>query len=632
MNERYLLIGTAGHVDHGKTQLVQALTGINTDRLKEEKDRGISIELGFAHLTLPDGRMAGIVDVPGHERFVRQMLAGASGMDVVLLVIAADEGVMPQTEEHLAILDLLQLNKGIVVLTKIDLVDEEWLCLVEQDIREKLKGSFLENAPFCKVSSVTGEGIPQLVQTIEQVLTKAETRRTDLPARMPIDRVFSIQGFGTVVTGTLHSGLFQRGQDIQIEPGGIAAKIRNIQVHGVQVDKVLAGQRAALNLSGLAVGEIARGSTLVVPEYFTVGQILDVEITNLAGEKRVIKHRQRIHFHLGTAEKLGRIHLLAQEELHPGETGYAQVILEGPILAVKGDRFVIRYYSPVTTIGGGTVLGLASAKRKRFREKVLEELRLKAKGSLQELIGRELNYPKTLNEIQKITGLGKEEIEKAVKSLEDDNLVVILAEDDARRFWLGEAANQWGQKASVEAAQFQKLYPLRGGIGREQLKKQLEMNVSLKTWQGMLEWGAENGFLRIIGNQVETLPERGLPEKINRQINCLLDRWEKAELNPPDWQEVAAACGLPQDKSQEYAGYLMARGMWIKIGEYYFATSSIEKAKEALRKYLEEKGQVTVSEARDLWQTSRKYAVPLLEYLDSIRFTKRDGVIRYLNH
>lgn len=630
MKEKYLVIGTAGHVDHGKTQLIKALTGTNTDRLKEEKKRGISIELGFAYLTLPDGRKVGIVDVPGHEKFVRQMLAGASGMNIVLLIVAADEGVMPQTQEHLDILNLLQLEKGIVVLTKIDLVELEWLKLVEQDTKDKLRNSFLENAPICKVSSVTGEGLPELLETIIKVLDKTEAKRTDLPARMPIDRVFTKQGFGTIVTGTLVSGLLRKGQDIKFEPGGLNAKIRNIQVHGSQVFEAVAGQRTAINLSGLAVNDIQRGTTLVEPGSYRAGQILDLELTNLANEKRVIKQRQRIHFHLGTAEKTGRIHLINREELAPGETGFAQVILDSPILAVVGDRFVIRYYSPVVTIGGGKVLGVSSVKKKRFKDKVLEEFRVRAEGSSRELIIRELQNPVPIRMIMDKTALAKEQVEQELKNLREEALIVILQEDDLKVYWLREAAQRWGKLVSAEAARFQRLYPLRGGIGREELKKKLAMDLPLKTWQLLLDWGSENNFFRIVGNNVEALPEIKLPQKIQEQLECLHSQWERAGLNPPDWQESTNVCGIALNKFQEFAAYLLTKGLWIRIGDYYFASTVIEKAQVDLVKLLEKKGQVTVAEVRDYWQTSRKYALPLLEYFDSINLTKRDGVNRSL--
>ncbi len=630
MKENHLLIGTAGHVDHGKTQLIKALTGIDTDRLKEEKERGISIELGFASLILPDGRSAGIVDVPGHEKFVKQMLAGASGMDIVLLVIAADEGVMPQTKEHLDILDLLNIDKGIIVLTKIDMVDKEWLLMIEQDTKEKLKDSKLKDSPLCKVSSITLEGIPELKQTIIKTLDNTKKRETDLPARMPIDRVFSIQGFGTVVTGTIKEGVFYKGQEIKIEPGDRTAKIRNIQVHGEQVTEVSAGQRGAINLNGLAVKDIDKGSSLVIPGQYTVGQILDVELMNLASEQRSIKQRQRIRLHLGTAEILGRIHLLEQEEIVPGKTQIAQVILEGPVLAAPGDRFVIRYYSPVSTIGGGTVLGITSLKRKRFKEKVIAELQLKAKRSVKELIVKELNYPAAINEIAKVINFSKSEIEQAIKDCLEEEKIVVLSEDGSNLFWDWRAAEKWGREASAEAAEYQKRNPLRGGIGREELKIKISKNLSLKRWQSILGWAADKGFLKITGNLIEALPEIKLPVNMEKKLEDLMAAGEKAGLTPLDLHEAVLSCGIPAAQAREYAGYLTAKGIWAKIDAYYFSVKALDKAKDMLRELLLKKGEITVSEAKEYWQTSRKYAVPLLEHFDTVHFTRREGSIRKL--
>lgn len=625
MKERYLLIGTAGHVDHGKTQLVKALTGIDTDRLKEEKERGISIELGFAHLTLPGGQKAGIVDVPGHEKFIRQMLAGASGMDLVLLVIAADEGFMPQTQEHLDILTLLKVDKGIVVITKTDLVDQEWLSLIEKDIRERLKGSFLQDASLCKVSTLTGEGITELLQTIIIECAEARLRRVDLPARMPIDRVFTVHGFGTIVTGTLQNGSLQKGQDIRIEPGELSAKIRNIQIHGEQANEVAAGQRGAINLSGLGVNDIKRGSTLVVGDYYKVSKIWDVEITNLASEKRSIQQRQRVHFYHGTAERLGRIHLLKQEELIPGETVLAQVILEEEILASKGDSFVIRYYSPVTTIGGGTILGAASYKRKRNRKKEIEDLQLQLDGKIQDIICEKLKMPKNLEEIEKLMGYRPVEISQALKDLQGLNRVVLLSDEELKIFWLQEEAGELAKKAAGLAAEYHKLYPLRTGIGREELKKRLGMDVSSKIWQLILKWAEDKSYLQIVGNQIKALPERKLPEKIQKQLDYLYENSQKAGLNPPDWHELCTLCGIPERGFQEYAAYLTSKGLWVKIDEYYFAASAIEQAKTLLGDYLKENGKATASEIRTLWNVSRKYTIAILEYFDSIRFTKREG-------
>ncbi len=630
MKDHCLLIGTAGHVDHGKTQLIQALTGISTDRLKEERERGISIELGFAHLVLPGGRRAGIVDVPGHERFVRQMLAGASGMDVVLLVIAADEGIMPQTQEHLDILSLLRVENGIVVITKIDIVDQEWLAMIEEDIKGKLAGSFLENAMICKVSSVTGEGIENLILTISKVMDKTKSRRTDLPARMPIDRVFTIQGFGTVVTGTLSSGHIYKGQDVLVEPGGNATRVRNIQVHGEPVTKAFAGQRVAINLSGLAVNDINRGSNLVISGYFQVGQILDVELFNLVSEERSIDQRQRMHFHIGTSEVIGRIHLLNQEKLAPGQTCYAQVILEKPVLAGFGDRFVIRYYSPVTTIGGGTVIGISSIKRKRFKQAVIEEFRIKAQGSIKDIVNNELVNPVEIKEIVKKTGFSQDEIVRELEELQSNSEIITLTEESTPIYWRRESALKWVVLALEEISQYQHKNPLRGGMGREELKNKLGMNTSLKRWQAILEWGAYNNCYRLTGNRIEVLPEIPIPQKMQNVLNCLLAKWEDGGLNPPDSVEVASSCQLSREQFEEYAAYLVVKGYWVHIGAFYFSVNSIEKAKIAIIELLKEKGAVTVSDAREHWHTSRKYAVPLLEHFDSIRLTRREDSIRRL--
>lgn len=631
MKDKFILIGTAGHVDHGKTELIHALTGISTDRLKEEKERGISIELGFAHLILPDGRKAGIVDVPGHEKFVRQMLAGASGMDLVLLVIAADEGVMPQTREHLDILNLLQINKGVIVLTKIDLVDQEWLSMIEEDTREQLKGTILENSPFCQVSSVSGTGIPQLLQTINRVVAQTESKRLDLPARLPVDRVFTVQGFGTVVTGTLNSGILKKGQEVRLEPGAHKVKIRNIQIYGDQKEQAQAGQRVAINLGGIAVSEIQRGTSLIDSSDYTAGQIVDAELTNLPGEKRAILQRQRIRFHVGTAEAIGRIHLLEKEELAPGEKAFAQIILEEPILAIPGDRFVIRFYSPITTIGGGTVLGLASHKKKRFKDKVLEELRLKAEGCSGKLIEKELSRPLSVLELSKLTGLEMEIINQELSELQKEKLVSILKEDDVNLYWLNTAAEKWGQNVTEEITRYQKAYPLRNGMGREELRKKAGLNLSLKRWQEVLEWGAQKKYFCLAGNNVQTFSEISLPEQLQKELDCLRKLWQKEGLSPPDLENAASCCGISPNKIIEYAGYLAAKNKWHRIGEYYFTTEAIKQAADSLTEYLHSNQQITVAEARDLWNTTRKYALPLLEYFDSIRLTRREGLVRHLN-
>ncbi len=373
---KHIVLGTAGHVDHGKTALIKRLTGVDTDRLKEEKRRGITIELGFASLTLPDGRTLGVVDVPGHERFVRHMVAGAAGIDLVVMVIAADEGVMPQTREHLQICTLLGIKKGFVALTKIDMVDQEWLMLVREDVREFLQGTFLEGMPVVPVSSLTGEGFPELVETIARVADDLEAAADVGLFRLPVDRVFTMKGFGTVVTGTLISGRVAIGEEVEVSPVGLRAKVRGLQVHNRAVESAEAGQRTAVNLQGVDRAVIERGYLLAAPDALVASQRLDCVYRHLAGAGRNLKNRTLVRFHTGTSEVMARIILLDRNELEPGGEGYCQIVLEAPLAAVAGDRFVVRSSSPVTTIGGGTIVDPLPAKHKRSVEAVLEEFRV----------------------------------------------------------------------------------------------------------------------------------------------------------------------------------------------------------------------------------------------------------------
>ncbi|NLC77525.1 MAG: selenocysteine-specific translation elongation factor, partial [Clostridia bacterium] len=380
----YIIVGTAGHVDHGKTVLVNALTGVNTDRLKEERERGISIELGFAPLTLPNGQKIGLVDVPGHERFIRQMLAGVGGMDLVMLVIAADEGVMPQTQEHLDIINLLQIKKGLVVVTKKDLVEDDWLELVLEDIRETLRGSVLEESPIIPVSAVTGEGMERLKQALEQLVAETPAKSAAGKVRLPIDRVFSITGFGTVVTGTLWTGTIKVGDTLELQPEGLQVRVRTLQVHGQKVEVAKAGQRVAVNLAGIETGELSRGSTLLTPGTLVPSYRIDLQL-HLLAKAPAMENRQRVRIHLGTGEVLGRVVLLDREELSPGDTAFAQLQLEEALVAEKKDRLVIRSYSPMHTIAGGLVIDPAAPRHRRFEEKVLQTLATRLEGTPAEL-------------------------------------------------------------------------------------------------------------------------------------------------------------------------------------------------------------------------------------------------------
>ena len=381
MAQGHFIIGTAGHVDHGKTALIRALTGVETDRLKEEQKRGISIELGFARLDLGHGQVAGVVDVPGHEKFIPQMLSGIAGIDLVLLVVDANEGVMPQTREHLQIMDLLQLKNGILVISKCDLVEPDWLDIVEEEIRDQVAGSFLEKAPCCRVSALNGEGLDELRETIRQQLKKVEPRDARGVVRLPVDRCFSISGFGTVVTGTLVSGTIKVGESLEVLPAAVPARVRELQVHDQQVNEVCAGQRVALNLAGISRDQIPRGSVVGTPGLFRSSRRIDVRLRLLADAPRPLKFRDPVHLHLGTARCVANAVLLDRDELKPGEEVIAQLVLDQPLLAHRGDRFIVRSYSPMVTIGGGLVIDSEPQKHKRFRPEVIRRLEDLASGT-----------------------------------------------------------------------------------------------------------------------------------------------------------------------------------------------------------------------------------------------------------
>ena len=382
---KHVIIGTAGHVDHGKTLLVKALTGIDTDRLKEEKKRGITIELGFAHLDWPDGTQAGIVDVPGHEKFIKNMLAGAGGIDLAMLIIAADDGVMPQTVEHLDILTLLGIRDGLIVITKADTVDPEWLEMMQEEIREKTVGSFLEGKPILAVSAYTGQGIPELKEMLRQLVQQAEEKSLRIPFRLPVDRVFSVEGFGTVVTGTLIEGAIHEGDLAQLVPSGTQTRIRNLQVHGKNVETAYAGQRVAINLAGLKKEDIQRGNCVAKPGSVRISRMLDVRLQNLRDSQRIIQNDSQVHLFHGSAVHLAKVVLFGRDELKPGESCYAQLRLTEPIATKNGDRFVIRFFSPLETIGGGIILDDQPRRHKRSDPRIQEILNIKESGSRDDL-------------------------------------------------------------------------------------------------------------------------------------------------------------------------------------------------------------------------------------------------------
>jgi len=627
-----LIIGTAGHIDHGKTTLVKRLTGIETDRLKEEKQRGISIELGFAPFNLPGGQKAAIVDVPGHERFIRHMLAGAFGIDMVLFTIAADEGIMPQTREHADIIELLGVDKGIIVITKKDMVDEEWLMLVEDEIKEYMKASILKDAPIVAVSAVTGEGIDQLLQVIEEVASTVAEKPVFGQARLPIDRVFTIAGFGTVVTGTLWSGQINVGDTLELMPAQKMVKVRTLHVHNEKVAVAYAGQRVAVNLQGIEVGDIKRGYLLANSGYLSPSYRVDTKLRLLSSSSRTLRNWNRVRFHLGTDETLGRVVLLDRDELVPGEEAYVQIVMEKPVVAYKGDPFVIRYYSPVDTIGGGSIIDPNAPHQKRYKEEVLNDLAVKEEGSLYDVVLHELeNSTQELSvaDLVKRTGSSEQRIVEEISQLLEDEKVVDISGKGS--YYLSTQGLEiiYEQIATTITRYIEK-YPLRSGHPKEDMRTRLFGKFNPKVFNTMIKYFEEerriiskNNLLSIPGY----LPKPGEKEK---QIITTIKIIMKDRLfTPPGLDEISTASGLPETELSEIIAYLIDQGELIKINEsLYFSKAAIEKGQELLNEYFAREKELTLAVARDIFDTSRKYALPLIEYYDRMHFTRRVGDIR----
>lgn len=632
---KHIIIGTAGHVDHGKTMLIKSLTGVDTDRLKEEKERGISIELGFAQLSLPSGKRAGIVDVPGHERFIKNMLAGVGGIDLVLLVISADEGVMPQTREHVDIIQLLQVKKGIVVLTKADLVDEEWLGLVTEEVGEFLQHTVLRDAPVVSVSSATGQGIPELLHLIDKIVEDTEERISIGKLRLPIDRVFSVTGFGTVVTGTILSGRVALGDTVEVMPQGLLSRVRSLQVHGQKVEQARAGQRTAVNVTGLVVDEVKRGSVLATPNSLTPSYRLDVRLLLLKSAPKPIKNRARVRMYLGTDEILGRVRLLDREELETGEEAYAQLELEEQVVAGKGDRFVIRSYSPMRTIGGGTVIDANAPRHKRFRPEIQELLATIEMGTPDELIDQFLagkNGLFTMEELVTATGLTRADVEQNLRKLADNHQVKFIATDKSNLLVSNQVYQKWGLETQNMANAYHQEHPLREGYPKEELRSRKYSFISNKNFPYLLSSMEMDGFIRLFEKTVASVEFTGqLPENHQKRLESMAAQIKEGGFQPPSWAEVAKSHLIKDTEAQEYLHYLLRQGELVKIGEdLYFPTKQYEEAKQLIISFLRENKEISVGQTRDLLQTSRKFALPLLDSLDRERLTRRVGDNRIL--
>ena len=628
-----IIIGTAGHVDHGKTCLIRALTGIETDRLREEKKRGITIELGFAYLDLPDGGRAGIIDVPGHEKFVRNMLAGAGGIDLALLIVAADEGVMPQTVEHLGILSLLEIQHGIIVLTKIDTVDEEWRELVAEDIRQQVQGTFLQDAPLIPVSSYTGEGIEELRQEIFRQIEKLGGKKLDTPFRIPVDRVFSMEGFGTVITGTMIEGKLQEGAEVMLYPGEKLGKVRNIQVHSRSVDTAYAGQRVAVNFSNLKKTDIQRGNVVAPPGSMHTTMMVDVRLNMLKEADRSIKNTSRLHFYHGSREVLCKAVLLEQEALEPGQSGYAQLRLEETVALKAGDHFVVRFYSPLETVGGGVVLDPSPQKHKRGDAAVLESLAILEKGTLKDKIeqGVKEGSPayRPLDFVAVQFGASKEEAEQLAGQLESEGKLVKIT---AGLYLHQSFLERQGKRLSEILRQYHTANPLKEGMKREELRSRFLPQQEQAVADGLLDYYARverikftNGMASLFKFKVK------VDEEAARMTEVMETIYRQAGYAPPTTDEVLGQMGKDQKKAQQVHAALVGSGTLVRMdAQMCFHREAYDEAVRQIVEQCRAQGQITWAEVRDLLGTSRKYAMAILDTLDREKVTKKVGDVRVL--
>lgn len=633
---KHIVIGTAGHIDHGKTTLIKALTGRETDTLKEEKERGISINLGFTFFDLPSGKRAGIIDVPGHEKFIKNMLAGVSSIDVVLLVIAADEGIMPQTREHLEILQLLNVKKGIVVLTKADLVDEEWLKMVKEEIQEEFKETFLKEAPIYAVSSKTGEGISELVKCIDNVTEEVEAKDTEGHFRLPVDRVFSISGFGTIVTGTIISGRIKEGETVEVYPSGIISKVRSIQVHEQSVTFAEAGQRCALNLSNIKVNELQRGNVIARENVMEPSSIIDCNLYYLKSAYKPLENRQRVRLYHGTDEILCRVVILDKEEIKRGENAYVQLRLEKPLTAQRNDRYVIRSYSPMYTIGGGAIIEPVAKKAKRFDADYIEQIKIKESGKTENIIEATVEklsdkYPEEF-EILKSLGKNEENISEKLLELYNDRKVIILNSGDKTVYIHKNFLKDKIEVLERILSQFHKDNPLKIGISKEEIKNKIfGKNIKQKVYDELLFLLEDRNIIKIYKNFISLF---GYNVELSKDMKAMLEKIEKAFMDggysPPKYEDLTAD-EKDKKKFKMVFDYLLDSGKLIKVSEdCVFASDNYEKAKYIVRDYIIEKGSLSAAEARDILNTSRKFAVALLEHFDSIKLTKRIDDKRFL--
>lgn len=632
---KHLILGTAGHIDHGKTSLVKALTGIDTDRLKEEKERGITIELGFAHLELPNGIQFGIVDVPGHERFVRAMVAGVGGMDLVMLVIAADEGVMPQTREHLEICQLLGVKKGLVALTKCDMVDDDWLQLVVEEVRDYLVGSFLEEAPIIPVSSKTAAGLEDLKSALAELAAEVPEKSDDGPFRLPVDRVFTVAGFGTVVTGTLLSGEIATGDEVEILPSGRTSRVRSVQTHGKKAEHASAGQRVAVNIQGIEHGDMLRGDVVVPRGAFRTTRAVDARIDYLSSAPRELKHRATLRLHSATYEVPAQVILLDRDVLEPGGSAFVQLRLKSPVLLLPGDNFIVRSYSPQITVGGGVVIDPAPPRRRRRSAQALELLNALGDGEDTDkillLVRESLFSGLPLDELVTRSGLSAKKTEAALTALLSQGLLVQVVREP-RIFLAKEAFADLKSLLLAGLENYLRENPLKEGIGKEELKASIPKRSDSRFFGPLLASLEKDG---------KALADRDLVKKPGHKASSAVDQaglqaklegaLQKGGAEPPTIKELCDLVRSGEKEVLEHLNLLAREGRAVKIkSDIFYAPQPLSGLREKLVAFLRDKGEIMPPQFRELTGLSRKFMIPLLEYFDQEKVTIRVGDKRML--
>ena len=630
-----IILGTAGHIDHGKTSLVKALTGVETDRLKEEKERGITIELGFASLDLPNGKHIGIVDMPGHEKFVKNMVAGSSGIDVVTMVIAADEGVMPQTREHMEICNLMGIQHGVIALTKTDLVDEDLLELALDDINDFVQGTFLEEKPVIPLSSATGQGLDEFIATLESICNNIPERKFSSIFRLPVDRVFSMKGFGTVITGTLTSGAIHVGDDIMVYPRKITSKVRGIQVHSTSMDNAGPGTRTAINFQGLDKESVLRGDVLSSPGALIESYMVDSHFHYLKSNTKPAKARTRIRFHSGTSEILGYMILLDREELLPGDEASVQFRLESPVCCIKDDRFVIRSYSPVKTIGGGAILNPASQKHKLFDKKVtqgLEDLLLEdGEQTISFFLSLKGFQGLSFDQLRVMTNITDKKLAATLQKMLAKQ-EIIQTDKEKQIYVNGDFFNGFKEKILEKLQVYHQANPLKEGMPTQELKSKFQYIEDAKFFNILFAKLAKEQTIVQDKNIVKLLDFKVALKVDQHEIKeKIMKIYKSSGLTPPFFRTICQDLALDKATAKDVLQMLIDGKKIVKTkDDLYFDTRAIADLEEKLIAFLKSKEKITTPEFKDMTGISRKFVIPLIEYFDSINLTIRVGDLRQL--